>query len=233
MVQTTLLLTRPRKSAEAFADALAADARAAVTLLVAPLMEIIPTENDPALHAEDRVIFTSSNAVGLAPNGNGRGALCVGALTTRQAALHGWAAQQVGVNAQELIATILAQKIDGPLVHLGGVHTRGDIAQTLTAGGVPTRHVVLYAQNLLPLGREAKAALGGPCIIPVFSPRSAAQLAAEAKDNLRNAYIIALSESVAGALGGENVAKMLVVSAPKADYMRKAVENVCKNHSLP
>jgi len=85
----------------------------------------------------------------------------------------------------------------------------------------------------LPLSMEVKQALLGRCIVPVFSPRSAAQLVKEAQGNLRNSHIIALSEAVAAVFPRESTGSMLVLSAPQAVYMRKAVENLCKTLGLP
>ncbi|UWR26348.1 uroporphyrinogen-III synthase [Sulfitobacter sp. S223] len=233
MVLPTLLLTRPADSAKAFAASLNSSALSRVRLLIAPLMEISSTGLTPSIAKTRGVIFTSANGVVHAPKGNGRPAFCVGVQTTEKAIAKGWAAQRVGNTAQELIATLLADPPDGPLLHLSGCHTRGDIAETLTAAGIATERVMIYEQKLLGLDAAARSALEGPCIVPVFSPRSAMQLAKEAHGQLEKACIVALSEAVAAPLAGEKSHNLTVLPAPQAAIMRQTVENLCLNLSLP
>lgn len=233
MAPPTLLLTRPAESAQAFLANLDQGALARVRVVVAPLMEISGTGNTVQVSEKQSVIFTSANGVSYAPEGAGRIAYCVGTQTTQKAISRGWNAQQAGDTAQDLIVRLQADPPKGPLLHLAGVHTRGDIAQNLSDVGTPTTHIALYSQSLLPLSMEAKQALLGRCIVPVFSPRSAAQLVKEANGNLRNSHIIALSEAVAAVFPRESTGSMLVLSAPQAVYMRKAVENLCKTLGLP
>jgi uroporphyrinogen-III synthase len=233
MILPTLLLTRPRDSAEAFVATLDPAARAAVDILIAPLLDIRTTGAWPDLEKNAAAIFTSANGVRFAPEGAGRQAYCVGAQTTHRAEARGWLATQAGETAYELMTLLKNMPPDAPLWHLGGEHTIGDIAETLTSAGVPTRHITLYHQHLLPLNPAARDALERPCIVPVFSPRSALHLVSEAKNLLSRAHIIALSESVAAAFAQETTAKCLVLPAPRAIYMRKAVENLCLTSSLP
>ncbi len=233
MALPTLLLTRPQASAQAFAATLDPAALMSVRLLIAPLMRIVGTGAAPDLENVRGVIFTSANGVSHAPEGKGRLAFCVGAQTTRRAIEHGWAAQMSGTCAQELIATLRKARPAAPLIHLGGEHTVGDIAQTLTADGIKTEHLTLYRQRLLPLSTKAKEALHGPTIFPIFSPRTADQLVTEAGGNLESAHIIALSDSVAERFTGEKLSQCLTLPSPQAIYMRKAVEKLCLNLSLP
>ncbi|MEQ6202972.1 uroporphyrinogen-III synthase [Sulfitobacter sp. HNIBRBA2951] len=233
MTPTTLLLTRPRPSAQAFVDALNVAALAKVDVVIAPLMEIVRYGDAPDIGPSQQVIFTSANAVAFAPDGQGRAAFCVGAQTTRLAKQRGWTAQQMGDTAQQLIAAIQAHPLTGDLIHLGGVHTRGDIAQTLTQAGINTTHTPIYDQILLPLDSQGQAALQRPSIVPVFSPRSAVQLAAQTAGALHHAHIIALSEAVAAPLRGESCADLTVLPKPQAIYMVKEVEKQCLTLGLP
>ena len=233
MALPTLLLTRPAASAEAFAATLDPAALASVRVLVAPLMQIASTGALHDLENVEGVIFTSANGVRHAPAGMGRPAFCVGAQTTQCAVDHGWNAQISGNCAKELIAKLLQKRPVGPLVHLGGEHTIGDIAQTLTAGGVETNHIATYRQQLLPLSEQAQDALVEPSILPVFSPRTAEQLLSEAQGKLEFAHIIALSDSVAAPLAGEKMAECIILPSPQAIYMRKAVEKLCLDLRLP
>jgi uroporphyrinogen-III synthase len=233
MALPTLLLTRPVASAKAFANSLNPSVLSRVRLVISPLLEISGTGIIPSLAQVGGVIFTSANGVLHAPKGEGRPAYCVGAQTTAEATAHGWTAHQMGDTAQELIAAICADPPECPLLHLSGRHTRGDIAQTLTNAGIATERVTIYEQSLLGLDAAARLALQGPCVVPVFSPRSAAQLAKEAHGKLDQAYIIALSDAVAGPLAGENARNLTVLPAPQAVIMREVLENLCLNLSLP
>jgi len=229
----TLLLTRPEASAQAFAATLSPDAMAAVRLIFAPLMEIVGIGKTPMLGPDDAVIFTSQNGVRFAPEGQGRLAFCVGQQTTQAAIARGWKATQAGNTAKELIVNLSATSPETKLLHLGGEHTIGDIARSLSANGIETQHIAIYKQKLLPLGPTATDALTGCCIVPVFSPRSALQLAEKAGGCLGNAHLIALSKAVAAPLSGESVAGCIILPAPEANYMRKAVENLCLSLGLP
>ena len=233
MARPTLLLTRPREGAENFAAQLDPLALDAVHLVVSPLMEIVGTGCIASLEAEEAAIFTSGNGVQFAPDGRGRSAFCVGQQTTQRAAASGWDAHQVGETAQELIAGIMATPPAHPLVHLGGVHTRGDISKILSKAGVQTRHVALYDQELLSLTAEAVIALQNPSIVPVFSPRTAERLVEQSKGNLGAAHIVALSETVAAPFRGEKTAQVHIMPAPEAVYMTKVVENLCGRLALP
>lgn len=233
MTPTTLLLTRPRNSAQAFMSSLDTRALAAVQVMIAPLMEISATDVVVDLKGEAAVIFTSANGVSHAPDGQGRTAFCVGGQTTSAANARGWIAQQVGETALELIEMLKIARPCPPLLHLGGTHTRGRIAQNLTQAGIETRHIALYTQTLLPMDVGAITALGGRCVVPIFSPRTAEQLVREAHGQLGHAHIVALSSAVAAPLNGENTGQLIILQAPQSVYMRKAVENLCLTLSLP
>lgn len=233
MIPPTLLLTRPTASAQAFAALLDADAVSKVRIVISPLLKIVATGCVPPIGATQCVIFTSANGVANALDGAGRTAFCVGAQTTDQASKRGWRAVKSGETAQELVQALTAQPPDAPLLHLAGVHTRGDIAQTLSARGILTTHCALYNQVLVPLSEMARAALRGPCIVPVFSPRSAEQLVNEAAGQLGQAHLLALSTSVAAPFGGESIANLFILPAPRTIYMCKEVEKLCLALSLP
>jgi uroporphyrinogen-III synthase len=233
MVLPTLLLTRPRDSANAFAATLDPAALARVRVVIAPLMRIAATGATVEMAGIRGVIFTSGNGVIHAPPAQGLSAYCVGAQTTHTARALGWQAQQMGDTAQQLTAALMAAPPALPLLHLGGVHTRGEIAQTLTLVGITTAHVAVYDQILVPLDTAALEALEGQCIVPVFSPRSAVALMGQAGGRLHQAHVVALSDSVAAPFGGELTASMTIPERPQTAYMRKGVENLCLNLSLP
>lgn len=233
MIRPTLLLTRPRSSAQAFVAMLDVAALARVRVVISPVMKIVSLDVAPRIDQDHGVVFTSMNGVLHAPMGAGRKAYCVGANTTDQARVRGWDAQMAGENAKEFIDTLADVLPKMPLLHLAGVHTHGDIAETLSMLGIRTEHISIYDQALVPLTDVARVALEGPCIVPVFSARSAQQLADQAAGQLGLAQLIALSDAVAAPLHGEKAANLTVLSAPRVQYMCKEVEKLCLAFSSP
>lgn len=232
MVQPRLLLTRPRAGAEAFLARLSPALREAA--LISPVIEIEGTGSSPDLAPYAGVIFSSANAVGHAPRGNGRPAYCVGPQTTEAAQAARWEAQMVGLDAAELIAKLSGRAELGPLVHLAGRHRRGDLAGALSASGLSCGVVTLYEQRLLPLSEAAQALLAGdaPVLVPLFSPRSAQQFAQDAR---RTDRVIALSISAAtaAALDGLSLSAHEIVAEPTGEAMAEAVEKLFHRTTLP
>ncbi|UWR22435.1 uroporphyrinogen-III synthase [Sulfitobacter sp. S190] len=227
-----LLMTRPKASADRFVARLSGDAQARVRLVHAPLIRIAPTGTQPDLAGQAGVIFTSANGVRFAPQGAGRTAYCVGRTTTDAATVQGWDVRHHATDAAHLLDALVAAQVPGPLVHLAGRHTRGNLAQRLTHAGIATREHTLYDQHLLPLTAAARAALDAPNIVPLFSPRTARQLGAEAP-TLARSHVVALSAAVAEALAGHSVNSLHILATPDADMMRKAVEKLCLRITLP
>lgn len=196
----TLLMTRPLSAAERFVSALPPEGQARVSVCYSPLMRIETVGAPPHYDGAAGVIFTSSNGVsaaGRAP-ATALACFCVGEATTRIARHMGWAAQNAGATADELIATLTLRNPAGPLLHLRGAHSRGDVAGNLSRAGIETREQVVYDQKLQPLSEAALAALAGtaPVIVPLFSPRTARQFADQAQVRAP-LWIAALSENVA------------------------------------
>ena len=121
----------------------------------------------------------------------------MGDKTGSVASAMGWKVGAVGADADALVAAISRISPRGPLVHLAGTHRRGRIAERLTATGIPTEVRTVYDQVLLPLSDAAKDLLAGklPAIVPLFSPRTAAQFAHEVGD-ARHLRVVAMSEAV-------------------------------------
>lgn len=174
-----VLLTRPHAAALRFAAALR-DRLGPVEVLVAPLIEIAALPFAAGLPARG-LIFASAEGVEHFAGGDPRRDLpawCVGARTAAVARSLGFAAAEDAAfaDAEALVAALLAQGPAGPLLHVRGVHARGDIAARLVAGGIPAAEVVVYDQRRLPLSAAAAAAALGPAplVVPLFSPRTAA-----------------------------------------------------------
>lgn len=227
-----LLMTRPRDASERFVANLKMSGDAGVRVVYSPLLQIRPTVTriDPA--GAGGLIFSSANGVSIAASamqGRDLPCFCVGEQTTARATSAGWQAKFCGRNAAELMANLLMTRPEGPLLHIHGRHTRGDIAQTLTSSGLVTREVVIYDQHLLALTDEAQEALGGqhPVIAPLFSPRTARQFAEQSVISAP-LWLGALSGEVAKPL--ENVAfkKLCIAERPDTTSMLKLIEKLAK-----
>ena len=233
-VKPLLVMTRPRAAAERFVSALAEPVRAELQVVIAPLVEIAPTGLEPDLSDARGVILTSANGVSHAPEGQGLPAYCVGPRTAEAARARGWHVIRTEPNAAELLKVLQAEPIPGPLVHLCGRHRRGEIAATLSAAGIPVTEQVLYDQPLQPPSARMLRAFAGevPVILPLFSPRTAAHLAAQITSAL-GTNVLAMSEAVAAPLAGVRFAQVMVVPKPTGDEMARGIELWLKRISLP
>ena len=177
-----LLLIRPAAQGERLATDLSAQMPGVFQSISTPLME--PTFLSPDLPRSDwsSVILTSETGVEAAVRLREAGrilpldAWCVGDRTAHVASEAGFRAISAQGDAEALIDLILASDDPGPLLHLRGRDARGDIAPRLTAQGRPAHASIVYAQEALPLAKDAAAVLAGsePVVVPLFSPRSAA-----------------------------------------------------------
>lgn len=201
----TLLLTRPRAAATRFA--LEASARwPDATVVISPLMEIAAVGEVPRLDAIDGVIFSSANAVARIGPGRGLPAWCVGARTAEAALEAGFQAEVAGETADEMVAHLAAERPAGRILHLHGVHQRGDAAGRLAKAGLSVEGVVVYDQrSVAPDTPFFDALAARPLIVPLFSPRSATLFAEAAEAVLGpvppdGVAFVALSGAVCGAL---------------------------------
>jgi uroporphyrinogen-III synthase len=214
-----LLLTRPQPASRAFWEALPETARASVDLLINPLISIHVKGPLPDLTGVKRLIFTSANGLdafrtlGGAPNGIP--AIAVGENTAASAAAHGFEVEMAGGTADRLVAFVQEMGYQGPLLHVRGEVSIGDVAQRLTAAGVTTRESILYDQKLEGLKEDAKEALSQDrvTIAPVFSPRTARQLSDESVGESAMVFA-AISQSVADALPADAVTRIRIAKTP-------------------
>ncbi len=220
-----LFITRPEPAATrflgqvqlAFSDTLQAEFAPLVVIepIAAPL-NIVPAG----------IILTSENgAVQAALLGLGRGltAWCVGDRTAKTATDAGFTAQSAAGNADDVIALLLRERPAGPLLHIRGEFTRGDIAARLTAKGLPCTDLIAYRQRPLPLTKKARAVLAGqtPVVVPLFSPRTASLL--KGMGNLTAPlHVVGLSQAVAVAFSGVAVQSITVSTQPDGVAMTAA-----------
>lgn len=221
MTQPTLLLTRPAEASARFA----ARVSRAERVVISPLLEIVPTGTQLPTGFDGDVIFTSVNAVNLAGVGAGRRAFCVGARTAKMAEQQGWVIVTSALDADDLVTQMVAQTARPEVIHLCGKHRRGNIAERLTAQGFTAKPVVLYDQRCLDLTDQAHTALTQRVIAPVFSPRTAQQLALQQAD-LSRAHLVAFSPAVAAPLNALKMADLTILPEPRGDLMVEKIEKL-------
>lgn len=188
-------------------------------MICSSLIEIEFLPNTPISAKNSEVIFTSVNGVN-ACQGSSNRAFCVGEKTTRAARDAGFDALSANGNAADLI-DLITRKAKGPLIHIRGEHSRGDIAKQLQC-----EEVIAYKQVAKPLSNEARKLLCGEqlVILPLFSPRTARLFIAEMGDVVAPIHIIAISDAVAHEVSGHKNIAITIADAPNADAMLLAIQ---------
>ncbi|MFM2351140.1 MAG: hypothetical protein RIR04_2106 [Pseudomonadota bacterium] len=177
----TVLITRPAAQSASFAQSLRAQV-SEVRVVVSPLMATVfhaVTLPEGPLQGVILTSQTGAEAAGRLRTQLPDLAYCVGDRTAQVAREAGFRVQSAQGDAEALLALILRENPQN-LIHLRGREARGDLAQRLSAAGIPTQERVVYAQEVQPLSAQAVALLSGlaPVIVPLFSPRSAEILGA-------------------------------------------------------
>ncbi|MGS4946922.1 uroporphyrinogen-III synthase [Meridianimarinicoccus sp. RP-17] len=230
----TVLLTRPADASRRFAQALHDRLGAALPVLIAPLLDIVP---DPraaaaALAGAGGVILSSENGAAVcaaAGIGAGLPAFCVGVRTAETARAAGFLpVDEPPGDLDGLIAQIVAcgwSADRGPLVHLHGAHVTGDAAAALVAAGIPARAAVVYDQQARPLSDAARQLLAGydPVIVPVFSPRSARLIAPALVAARAPLRVAAISPRAADAVGVHGASRVQTARSPDAAAMIETI----------
>lgn len=229
----TLLMTRPQGAAERFVAGLPPDLRALLTPVYSPLVGIVPAASTVEFGDARGLIFTSSNGVRITAGLSDRRDLpcyCVGNATAVAAKHAGWQAICAGTTAEGLISTLHRIRPDGPLLHMRGTHSRGNVAARLTALGTFTNEQVIYEQPLLPLNSEAVDLVAGldPVIVPLFSPRTARHFA-RLVNGQAPLHLAALSEAVAKPLKALKYINLSISPSPEASAMAQLVGQLANN----
>ena len=230
--QPQILLTRPAAQSQRFAGALRARFGPELKITISALLAA--RFLDPLVPAADwtALILTSETAAQSARLLSAQGiklpklAFCVGDHTALVAAESGLQTVSAKGDADDLLEVILTQHPSGPLLHLRGQDSRGNLAQRLISAGIETVSVVTYRQEAQPLNAAASALLCGhaPIICPIFSPRSATILGAECIRIAGKAplTLVALSPAVAAAWT-ISASPLTIAHRPNAAAMIEAI----------
>jgi uroporphyrinogen-III synthase len=197
MVRATpvLILTRPEPQSRAFLAEVEDRLGQPVTAIITPILRIQGADQRPDLDGFKTLILTSGNGVQqVADMLAGREVATVGQQTALLAERAGAHATCLGNTVEDFLNR--ASSLRSPALHIRGEHSRGDLAQRLTASGVATDECIAYRQIEEPISEEARRALtSGNAVVPVFSPRSARLLCAYECDPTTR--VLAISQATA------------------------------------
>ncbi|MHA1127795.1 MAG: uroporphyrinogen-III synthase [Alphaproteobacteria bacterium] len=221
----TLLLTRPYAQSRALADEIRGAFPDRAECLISPLLEIEFLDGLPDVSDFQALIFTSVNGVKAYADRDGPKGMqcyCVGDKTAAAARSLGLIAKSANGDASSLVALVADTRDhrDGPLLHIRGEHTTGDIIAKLAALGFEAEDIVLYQQNLLPFTPETEAAfLSGEIQgLPLYSPRTARQLVHILRENpdwpRGNLTALCLSKNIAQQLEELGLGHITTARAP-------------------
>ncbi|HHS94609.1 MAG TPA: uroporphyrinogen-III synthase, partial [Rhodobacterales bacterium] len=208
-MKSLLVLTRPEMQSREIAAALGPE----VAAIISPVMRIVAKTDLPDLGPYSGVILTSANGVVSGLDLTKKRAYCVGKRTAQAATEAGADLRLTARDADDLVSRIEGP---GPLLHLRGEHARGHIAERLNSAGLETHEAVVYAQEALPLIREALDALAGdaPVVLPLYSPRSARLIGAQIGMLGGQVRTIAMSAAVAKEWAQTTGGAALIVPVP-------------------
>ena len=176
-----VILTRPAEQGARFASLLTDTVGDAIRLIHSPVLAPRFLSPDMPMRPFSALIFTSQTAVNAVVRMTmpdvplPRRAFCVGNQTCMAARMAGFDAVSGQGDARHLVDHILTSGVLGPLLHLRGQHTRGNVSVALNSAGIETHDAIIYTQDALPLNADARAALlaATPVVLPIFSPRTA------------------------------------------------------------
>ncbi len=232
----TILLTRPHRQSEEFAQRLRQECGHEVSCIISPLLVIESVQAPLNIDRYQAVLFTSPNGAktlkgdfGIIPKCP---CICVGDQTAEMARSFGCEAYSAKGSSEELV--ILVQSVldpaMGPLLHARGETAAGNIAQRLTEAGFDVDEQIIYRQspaNLNDLASEALSARNVD-IVPVFSPMTATIFAQQIQDHpswdLSGLHVIGLSKNVVAPLQGITFKSVETTGAPTADAMITALK---------
>lgn len=203
----TVLLTRPRAQAEAYAADLKHTLGQGLQVAISPLIEIRHLSPRLDLRGIGTLLFTSANGVeayARLTSDRTLPALCVGERSAERARALGFQAEAAGGDAASL-ADLARRRGKGGFLYLRGAHVAGDLAGALSDSARDIRELIVYRQDEQPLSHAAHRLIkaGSPIILPLFSPRSAGLFMGQTGDaDLGHITAVCISPNVARALTG-------------------------------
>ena len=215
-----LLLTRPEMASRRFLAACEAMAGAPIPAVLSPVMAIRPVEVALGSMPAALILTSENGAVRAGELGLGSlDAWCVGPRTAAAARDSGFRALEAGPDAEALLATLLASRPPGRLLHLRGEHARGDLAARLRNAGLDASEAVAYRQEALAPSSEVREALAGsaPLVVPLFSPRSAVLLSGWSP--LAPLHVVAMSQAIAAAAQRLQPRRLELATLPSSEAM--------------
>jgi uroporphyrinogen-III synthase len=225
----TLLLTRPEAASARFAAQARARFGQELRVVISPVLHPVFLTPETSVDTLGGVIFSSETGVeGFCRAFAARGlpAWCVGPRTAEAARNAGFDSRVAGGDAQALVALLLSERPQGPLLHARGRDTTGNLARDLRMGGLDATEAVVYVQEAQPLSDEARRLLAGRAevLLPVFSPRSAQLLAAQLDRSTRAPILLAaLSPAVARLASALPALRRETADSPDAGGMLNAL----------
>ncbi|MHA6324442.1 uroporphyrinogen-III synthase [Roseivivax sp. CAU 1753] len=222
-----LLLTRPRAASERLLSDIMAEGIRPESALISPLIDIVIDGRLPKMSQYRGLVFTSAAGVEAydALHGPHRDVcFTVGHATAEAARAIGLNPVSADGNADALVALVLAADPVGPLLHLRGKHSCGEVAARLTSAGIETHSAVLYDQVQRPLNALAAQAMSRnrPIVAPVFSTRTAEALVGDGPFRAP-LYLAAISRAVARPLQALSPVAMVTADQPNGAAMRKCI----------
>jgi len=225
----TLLLTRPKAQSRALLKEIETKFPGKATCLISPMMAITSVGNLPDAPNFQAVLFSSVNGVQAFADlgGTAQKCYCVGARTMQAAHAVGLKAVSANGAAAELVALVAndLNPADGPILHVHGEHTTGDIAENLAVQGFTVKQAVLYAQQACDLTDAARQALmrGEVQGVPLYSPLTARRFAEILAKNpswpTQNLTALCISRNVASELRNLTLQRIEIAAKPSGAEM--------------
>jgi uroporphyrinogen-III synthase len=226
-----VLITRPRRDAEAFA---ALCAKAGIEPTVAPLMTVKTLRQPVSLSGAGALAFTSANGVrAFAANCAARDlpVFAVGEASAAAAAAAGFSDIRTAKGDVDSLTALIARtrgQLKGAVLHVAGTQRAGDLLAALQANRIAAQRMVLYdAQAAKTLPSSAIMAIDAiPPVdwVALFSPRSATLFARLVKaerldDRLTQIRAACLSAAVAEAAKASPWRAVWIAERPAAESM--------------
>ncbi|MCP5039199.1 MAG: uroporphyrinogen-III synthase [Rhodobacteraceae bacterium] len=222
-----LILIRPEGQSKRLLKECEAAFGSSIAAVISPVMKIVPVGGRVDLSQYSGVIVTSVNAVHSVGNLYQKSVYCVGKRTEIAARKAGGKVVWTEQDSDVLLARLMAEKPDGPLVYLRGEHVARNIATRLENAGIETISRVVYDQVPEAIGFTLQTAIGGDmhAVLPLYSPRSAYLLGQGVEGLGASLQVIAISDAVAQVWRDQTGGVCDVCAKPDgAEMIRKIVK---------